>query len=110
MKKFILSSLILVYGGIYAQKAKPKTNKIDQNLVGLWKGSEKDQQIEGVEKLWIMERKQDGTFMLLFSQTDVYTYQVLDPSHIKFKSKEQSMEMATDNYTFIDTKIEEEDQ
>lgn len=141
MKKIILSSLILAYAGIYAQKSKPQANKIDKNLVGLWKGSEKDQQIEGLEKLWIMERKQDGTFMLLFTtvqdckvdqhvekgqwwiengefhelhydsgMTDVYTYEVLDHSHVKFKSKEQSMEMATNNYTFVDTKIEEEDQ
>ena len=141
MKKFILSALILAYSGVYAQKVKPQAHKIDKNLVGLWKGSEKDQQIEGVEKLWIMERKQDGTFMLLFTtvqdcqvdqhvekgqwwiengefhelhytsgQTDTYTYEVLDPSHIKFKSKQQSIEMATDDYTFIDTRIEEEDQ
>jgi len=141
MKKILLSSLILAYGGVYAQKVKPQAHKIDEKLVGLWKGSEKDQQIEGVEKLWIMERNQDGTFMLLFTtvqdcevnqhvekgqwwiengefhelhytsgQTDTYTYEVLDPSHIKFKSKQQSMEMATDDYTFIDTRIEEEDQ
>lgn len=145
MKKIILAALIVTFGAANAQKAasnsKIKTNKIDKNLVGLWKGSEKDQQVKGLEKLWIMERKADGTFMLLFTtvqdcevdqqvekgqwwiengefhelhyssgQTDIYSYQVLDPSHIRFKSKEQSMEMSTDNYTFIDTRIEEEDQ
>lgn len=145
MKRAILIALLITFGVMNAQKttsnSKIKANKIDKNLVGLWKGSEKDQQIEGMEKLWIMERKEDGTFMLLFTtiqnckidqqvekgqwwiengefhelhftsgQTDIYNYQILDPSHIKFKTKEQSMEMATDEYTFVDTRIEDKDQ
>ncbi|MBW8524314.1 hypothetical protein K0U91_03660 [Chryseobacterium chendengshani] len=139
MKKIILGALILGFGTIYAQKAKPQANKIDQKLVGLWKGGEKDQQIDGMEKLWVMDRKEDGTFVLLFTtvqncqvnqqvekgqwwiennkfhelhfdsgKTDVYTYELLDKSHIKFKSTEQALEMASSEYTFIDTKIEEE--
>ncbi|MBW7676082.1 hypothetical protein [Chryseobacterium chendengshani] len=139
MKKIILGALILGFGTIYAQKSKPQANKIDQKLVGLWKGGEKDQQIDGMEKLWVMDRKEDGTFVLLFTtvqncqvnqqvekgqwwiennkfhelhfdsgKTDVYTYELLDKSHIKFKSTEQALEMASSEYTFIDTKIEEE--
>ncbi|MDQ0595632.1 hypothetical protein QFZ37_004001 [Chryseobacterium ginsenosidimutans] len=145
MKKIILGALMITFGVMNGQKAisnsKIKANKIDKNLVGLWKGSEKDQQIIGMEKLWIMERKEDGTFMLLFTtiqncvidqqvekgqwwvengefhelhfnsgQADIYNYQILDPSHIKFKSKEQSIQMSTDEYSFVDTRIEEEDQ
>lgn len=141
MKKIILSTLVLGFGTMYAQKAKPQANRIDKKLVGLWKGSEKDQQIRGMEKLWIMERKEDGTFMLLFTtvqdcqvnqhvekgqwwiengdfhelhydsgKTDVYTYQTLDPLHVKFRSKEQAITMATDEYTFVDTRIEDKDQ
>lgn len=138
MKKIILSVLILGFGTIYAQKNKPQANKIDKKLVGIWKGGEKDQQIEGVEKLWVMDRKQDGTFTLIFTtvqnyeinqhvekgqwwiengefhelhfdsgNTDVYTYQLLDNSHVEYKAKSLSMEMADKEYTFIDTKIED---
>ncbi|AZA72998.1 hypothetical protein [Chryseobacterium indoltheticum] len=139
MKKIILSTLILVFGTIYAQKTKPQSNKIDKKLVGLWKGSEKDQQIDGMEKLWVMDRKEDGTFTLIFTtvqnceinqhiekgqwwvengefhelhfnsgNTDVYTYEVPDKSHIKFKSKNMSMDMINNEYSFVDTKIEDE--
>lgn len=139
MKKIILSTLILVFGTIYAQKTKPQSNKIDKKLVGLWKGSEKDQQIDGMEKLWVMDRKEDGTFTLIFTtvqnceinqhiekgqwwvengefhelhfnsgNTDVYTYEVPDKSHIKFKSQNMSMDMINNEYSFVDTKIEDE--
>lgn len=40
--------------------------KIDNRLVGVWSGSEKDQQIDGVEKKWDMTRNGDGTFILDF--------------------------------------------
>ncbi|MDR6465606.1 hypothetical protein [Chryseobacterium sediminis] len=143
MKKIITATLLLAFGAIYAQKgqAKPQANKIDNKLVGLWKGSEKDQQIVGMEKRWVMERKADGTFMLIFTaiqdcnvdqviergqwwiekgefhelhfnsgKTDIYTYTVIDPSHVKFNSKEQALDMAVANYSFVDTKIDEDDQ
>ncbi|WP_336961447.1 hypothetical protein [Chryseobacterium contaminans] len=141
MKKLILSILLLAFGSVYAQKtkAKPHANKIDKQLVGLWKGSEKDQQIAGMEKRWVMERKEDGTFMLIYTtiqdcdvnqfiergqwwiengefhelhfvsgQTDTYTYKVLDPDHVKFSSKQMSITIATDDYSFVDTKIDED--
>ncbi|MGZ5188043.1 MAG: lipocalin family protein [Kaistella sp.] len=40
--------------------------KIDNRLVGVWSGSEKDQQIDGIEKKWDMTRNADGTFVLDF--------------------------------------------
>ncbi|WP_343687885.1 hypothetical protein [Chryseobacterium gleum] len=143
MKKIITATLLSVFGAIYAQKghAKPQANQIDNKLVGLWKGSEKDQQIAGMEKRWVMERKADGTFMLIFTtiqdcevdqfiergqwwiekgefhelhfnsgKTDIYTYKVLDPSHVKFDSKEQALDIAADTYSFVDTKIDEDNQ
>ncbi|AZA92298.1 Uncharacterised protein [Chryseobacterium nakagawai] len=143
MKKIILSALLLTFGSFYAQKtkSKPQTNKIDKHLVGIWKGGEKDQQIAGMEKLWVMDRKENGTFVLIFTtvqdcevnqhiekgqwwiengefhelhfasgQTDTYTYKVLDPNHVKFSSKQQTMTMATDTYSFVDTKIDEDNQ
>lgn len=38
----------------------------DARLVGIWEGSEKDNQIEGVSKEWTMTRNIDGTFVLDF--------------------------------------------
>ncbi|WP_157474522.1 lipocalin family protein [Dyadobacter sp. Leaf189] len=40
--------------------------KIDNRLVGVWTGSEQDQQIEGAQKIWEMTRNSDGTFLLNF--------------------------------------------
>lgn len=143
MKKIILGTLLLAFGSVCAQKAKakPHANKIDKQLVGLWKGSEKDKQITGMEKLWVMDRKEDGTFVLIFTtvqdcevnqhiekgqwwiengefhelhfvsgQTDTYTYKVLDPDHVKFSSKQMSITTESDIYSFVDTKIDEDDQ
>jgi len=40
--------------------------QIDKRLVGIWQGSEKDQQVLGIEKRWEMDRKEDGTFTTNF--------------------------------------------
>lgn len=40
--------------------------KIDKRLVGTWVGSEKEEQLEGLEKNWEMQRNEDGTFVLDF--------------------------------------------
>ncbi|WP_333601040.1 hypothetical protein [Flavobacterium sp.] len=39
-------------------------------------------------------------------ETDVYTYQVLDETHVKFKMKSTQIDYANENYEFIDTKLE----
>lgn len=41
--------------------------KIDQRLVGTWEGSEKDNQLEGLTKKWLMTRNEDGTFSVQYS-------------------------------------------
>ena len=40
--------------------------QIDKKLVGIWQGSETDQQIEGMKKEWKMTRTEEGTFVLEF--------------------------------------------
>ncbi|MGZ5196644.1 MAG: lipocalin family protein [Kaistella sp.] len=47
-------------------KTLEKGREIDNRLVGVWSGSEKDQQIDGIEKKWDMTRNADGTFVLDF--------------------------------------------
>lgn len=44
--------------------------KNDPKLIGTWKGSEKNNQIEGVSKSWIMIRKSNGTYKIKFSTKD----------------------------------------
>jgi hypothetical protein len=39
----------------------------DSKLVGIWKGFEKDAQIEGVEKHWIQQRFADGSYVIMFT-------------------------------------------
>lgn len=39
----------------------------DPKLVGIWKGFEKDGQIEGIEKHWIQQRFADGSYMIMFT-------------------------------------------
>ncbi len=39
----------------------------DDKLVGIWKGFEKDTQIEGVEKHWIQQRFADGNYVIMFT-------------------------------------------
>lgn len=39
----------------------------DPKLVGIWKGFEKDGQIEGIEKHWIQQRFADGTYVIMFT-------------------------------------------
>ena len=40
---------------------------VDTRLAGEWAGSEKDQQDKGMSKEWVMQRNQDGTFVLHFT-------------------------------------------
>lgn len=116
----------------------PDGKKLDTRLTGMWAGSEKDQQIEGVEKKWEMNRKPNGEYTINFTftndegsantkeegkwwvadgkyyefhsydnKTDVYSYSVLDPTHVKFKTINMSVEVENPEYEFIDTKVGE---
>jgi len=39
----------------------------DAKLVGVWKGFEKDKQIDGIEKHWIQQRFADGNYVIMFT-------------------------------------------
>ncbi|REG98305.1 hypothetical protein [Flavobacterium aquicola] len=39
----------------------------DNKLVGIWKGFEKDKQIDGIEKHWIQQRFADGNYVIMFT-------------------------------------------
>ena len=50
----------------FSQSKNVTKNKIDQKLVGTWKGSEVDQQMVGVTKHWVFSRFADGTFSMMY--------------------------------------------
>lgn len=64
MKKIILAISILFLLSFTIQ------TKNDPKLIGTWKGSEKNNQIDGVSKNWIMIRKSNGTYKIKFSTKD----------------------------------------
>ena len=72
MKKILNWGLLAVLMMIFAISCSTQMTtlengkKIDNRLVGVWSGSEKDQQIDGVSKKWNMTRNADGTFILDF--------------------------------------------
>ncbi|MFM9825872.1 hypothetical protein [Flavobacterium sp.] len=41
--------------------------KIKKKIIGTWSGSEEGNQIKGVTKYWIQERKKNGTFILMYT-------------------------------------------
>lgn len=63
MRNTLLILILLISSFSYSQKA---TKIIDPKLVGCWKGSETDQQQEGVTKYWVSCRFEDGKSTLLF--------------------------------------------
>lgn len=115
-------------------------NKDEKKFLGSWSGSEKDNQREGLTKHWVQNRYKDGTFILMFTaiencevehvvergkwsikdglfyelhndgKTDIYSYEIIDDNHIKFKAKQMGIEQANTEYEFIDTKLEYENE
>jgi hypothetical protein len=74
---FLLIS-VLTLSSCGSVKTSAGGKKVDQNLVGIWQGSENDKQTAGMKKEWIMNRSADGTFTLQFKtiydgSTDEFT-------------------------------------
>ncbi len=59
------SLLLMSCGNTMATLSNGK--QIDKRLAGEWAGSEKDEQLEGMTKEWVMTRNNDGTFVLDFT-------------------------------------------
>lgn len=45
----------------------PTGPNLDVRLVGVWKGFEANKQIEGVEKHWIVQRFENGNYVIMFT-------------------------------------------
>jgi hypothetical protein len=68
MKKILFSLVFtLITNFIFSQQSAPIDGKTyDPKLVGCWKGSEVNQQIDGLSKYWVACRFENGTSTLLF--------------------------------------------
>lgn len=116
------------------------TGNDEKKFIGSWEGSEIDNQRVGLTKYWIQNRYKDGSFVLIFStiedckvshmtergkwyikdglfyekhndgKTDIYSYEILDDDHIKFKAKQMGIEQANNEYEFVDTRLEYENE
>lgn len=136
MKKVFLSFLMCLSFLAFSQTKKVQKNKIDDKLVGTWKGSESDKQMEGLTKYWILSRFADGTFSMMFTteqnckiNTHVETgqwwvqngqyhelhfvsgntdvYTYSFPTAKTVKYKTVESTMVGESYEFTDTKVEE---
>ena len=67
MKKIFVSFLMCLSFLAFSQTKSVAKNKVDQKLVGTWKGSETDQQVVGMTKYWVLSRFADGTFSMMFT-------------------------------------------
>ena len=63
----ILTMISLVFTSCLATKTLTNGKQVDKQLVGIWQGSEKDQQVLGMDRKWKMNRKKNGTFSLHFT-------------------------------------------
>lgn len=65
MKQFFILSLLLMGIGITAQK-----KEYDKKIIGCYKGSEQNQQIDGLSKYWVSCRLEKGKSILMFVAID----------------------------------------
>jgi hypothetical protein len=132
MKKVFLG-ILLVFSMLLFSGFLAVNDEHDAKLVGIWKGSEKDMEREGVEKHWILQRYETGKYVIMFTfkdgcdvetlsekgewwtkdgkfyeksgsyNTDIYSYEVVN-GNVVYKSIELNGEKRTD-YNFTDYKI-----
>lgn len=62
---FSTFTMLFIAALFFSFSSNSKSN--DSKLVGIWKGFEKDKQIEGIEKHWIQQRFKNGTYVIMFT-------------------------------------------
>ncbi len=65
MKKLFYLVLLLAFTYSYCQVVPEKS--IDNKLVGIFKGTEVDGQVKGLTKNWIVNRFQNGDYVIMFT-------------------------------------------
>jgi hypothetical protein len=70
-KTFFTLVFIIITNYIFSQQSNSSEGKTyDSKLVGCWKGSEINQQMDGISKYWVACRFENGTSTLLFIAID----------------------------------------
>lgn len=70
--KNLLTLMMLIASILnYSQNYEGK-KELDPKVMGCWKGTEKDQQYEGITKYWVSCRLEDGRSLLLFVTMDKF--------------------------------------
>jgi hypothetical protein len=70
MKKSLIAIIVLFTTIIFAQNSPKSSESLAKNnirFVGTWVGSEKDKEVQGLEKKWEMKRFADGNFEIKFT-------------------------------------------
>jgi hypothetical protein len=67
MKKIILFSIAIILTSCSVFNVLLVGHETDKQLVGTWSGSEKDNQVSGVQKNWIQYRYKDGKYKIIFT-------------------------------------------
>ncbi|WP_202702460.1 hypothetical protein [Flavobacterium sp. UGB4466] len=69
MKKtsFLFTSLGLLLLAMLIFSFSTESKEQDSRLIGVWKGFEVEKQIEGIEKHWIQQRFENGTYVIMFT-------------------------------------------
>ena len=67
MKKTIILTISILFMGCSVFNSLLVEHNIDKKLVGTWSGSEKDEQIKGVQIFWVQYRYADGTYKIVFT-------------------------------------------
>ncbi|WP_264531290.1 hypothetical protein [Flavobacterium sp. N502540] len=69
MKKtsFLFTSLGFLLLAMLIFSFSTESKEQDSRLIGVWKGFEVEKQIEGVEKHWIQQRFENGTYVIMFT-------------------------------------------
>lgn len=71
MKNLFIAVMMIASVLSYSQDYIGK-KEFDINIQGCWKGTEKDQQYEGITKYWVSCRLEDGRSLLLFVTMDKF--------------------------------------
>ncbi len=70
MMRNIFLGFLMMFGMVLFSSFLLGEKEHDAQLVGVWKGFEKDQETEGVEKHWILHRYDDGKYVIMFTVKD----------------------------------------
>ncbi len=83
-RKYFVFAFIVFFSTAYTSRL-PSDQELFNILCGKWKGVDKDQQIVGLARNWIVKRYKDGTYTIQFHLTVDESFKKLDAYQIYLK-------------------------